>query len=31
MKIFYLAPAENKMNLYRSKHAIAGNENLTGD
>jgi len=30
-KIFYLAYAENKMNLYRSKDAISGNANLTGD
>ena len=29
-KISYLASAENKMNLYRSKDAISGNQNLTG-
>ena len=28
-KIFYLASAENKMNLYRAKYESAGNETFT--
>ena len=28
-KIFYLASAENKTNLYREKYASAGNETFT--
>ena len=28
-KIFYLASAENKMNLYSAKYASSGNETFT--